>query len=118
MWESLFQGFSELPKSEQFKLYNAIKFLLFPADQGDVAKIIKDILAAEKGLKHEIVNIRKGIYVKKSIYHIQHVNAYHAQLKKFMQRFQGVATKYLDNYLFWFKYINQTKQKLLPNLNG
>lgn len=65
--------------------------------------------AAEKGLKHEIVNIRKGIYVKKSIYHIQHVNAYHAQLKKFMQRFQGVATKYLDNYLFWFKYINQTK---------
>lgn len=65
--------------------------------------------AAEKGLKHEIVNIRKGIYVKKSIYHIQHVNAYHTQLKKFMQRFQGVATKYLDNYLFWFKYINQTK---------
>ncbi len=43
MWESLFQGFSELPKSEQFKLYNAIKFLLFPADQGYVAKIIKDI---------------------------------------------------------------------------
>jgi hypothetical protein len=43
MWESLFQGFSELPKSEQFKLYNAIKFLLFPADQGDVARIIKDI---------------------------------------------------------------------------
>ncbi len=65
--------------------------------------------AAEKELKHEIVNIRKGIYVKKSIYHIQHVNAYHAQLKKFMQRFKGVATKFLDNYLFWFKYINQTK---------
>lgn len=65
--------------------------------------------AANNGLKHEIVNIRKGIYVKKSIYHIQHVNAYHNRLKKFIQRFQGVASKYLDNYLFWFKYIDQTK---------
>jgi hypothetical protein len=63
--------------------------------------------AAEKGIKHEIVNIRKGIYVKESIYHIQHVNANHAQLKKFMQSFHSMATKYLDNY--WFKYINQTK---------
>ncbi len=65
--------------------------------------------AADKGLKHEIVNIRKGIYVKKSIYHIQHVNAYHNRLKKFILRFEGVASKYLDNYLFWFKYIDQTK---------
>ncbi len=26
--------------------------------------------AAEKGIKHEIVNIQKGIYVNESIYHI------------------------------------------------
>lgn len=49
--------------------------------------------AKDKGLQHEMVNMRKGIYVKKSIFHIQHVNAYHKRLKQFMERFQGVATK-------------------------
>jgi hypothetical protein len=53
--------------------------------------------------------MRKGIYVKKSIYHIQHVNAYHKRLKQFMERFQCVATKYLDNYLYWFRYLELIK---------
>jgi transposase-like protein len=66
--------------------------------------------AKDKGLQHEVVNMRKGIYVKKSIYHIQHVNAYHKRLKQFMERFQGVATKYLDNYLYWFRYLEQSKK--------
>lgn len=66
--------------------------------------------AKDKGLQHEMVNMRKGIYVKKSIFHIQHVNAYHKRLKQFMNRFQGVATKYLDNYLFWFRYLEHSKK--------
>jgi transposase-like protein len=32
---------------------------------------------------------------------IQHINGYHSQLKSFMVRFHGVATKYLNNYLVW-----------------
>lgn len=32
---------------------------------------------------------------------IQHINGYHSQLKTFMERFHGVATKYLNNYLVW-----------------
>lgn len=32
---------------------------------------------------------------------IQHINGYHSQLKNFMERFHGVATKYLNNYLVW-----------------
>lgn len=32
---------------------------------------------------------------------IQHINGYHSQLKTFMKRFHGVATKYLNNYLVW-----------------
>ena len=35
------------------------------------------------------------------LYHIQHVNAYHRTLKKWMRRFNGVATKYLNTYLCW-----------------
>ena len=66
--------------------------------------------AKDKGLQHEMVNMRKGIYVKKSIFHIQHVNDYHKRLKQFMERFQGVTTKYLDNYLYWFRYLEQSKK--------
>lgn len=32
---------------------------------------------------------------------IQYINGYHSQLKNFMERFHGVATKYLNNYLVW-----------------
>ncbi len=34
-------------------------------------------------------------------YHLQHVNSYHCTLKTWMQRFHGVATKYLNSYLGW-----------------
>ena len=36
-------------------------------------------------------------------HHIQNVNNYHRRLKGWMQRFNGVATKYLNNYLTWFQ---------------
>lgn len=36
-------------------------------------------------------------------YHIQHVNAYCNELKGWMFRFRGVATKYLDSYLGWHR---------------
>lgn len=39
----------------------------------------------------------------KGLYHIQNVNNYHSRLKGWMQRFNGVATKYLNNYLAWFQ---------------
>ncbi len=35
----------------------------------------------------------------KGLYHIQNVSSYHGRL----QRFNGVATKYLDNCLAWFQ---------------
>jgi transposase-like protein len=62
-----------------------------------------------KGLQHETVNERQKQRVKKGIYHIQHVNNFHNRLKKRMERFQGVATKYLDNYLYWFRWLDKGK---------
>lgn len=48
------------------------------------------------------------------------INSFHSELKKFMNRFDGVATKYLDNYVNYFNdirnridYFNQ-----LLNLQG
>ena len=42
---------------------------------------------------------------KNKIYHMNNINNYHSRLKKFMQRFNGVATKYLDLYVDYFKEI-------------
>ncbi|ESU33973.1 Insertion element protein [Bacillus sp. 17376] len=66
--------------------------------------------ALNKGIKHEAINISKEGYVKKGIYHLQHVNNFHKALKDWMDRFQGVATKYLDNYLYWFIFLQQNKK--------
>ncbi|SCC38711.1 Uncharacterized protein BW664_03155 [Bacillus mycoides] len=63
-----------------------------------------------KALKHEPINLSKEGYVKKGIYHLQNVNNYHKRLTGWMNRFQGVATKYLDNYLYWFNFLQQSKK--------
>lgn len=42
--------------------------------------------------------------VKKGVYHIQHVNSTHNRLKKWIDNvFWGVSTKYLQQYLNWFR---------------
>lgn len=48
--------------------------------------------------------IKRGKH-KEGIYHIQHINAVHSKLKKWMNRFNGVATKYISNYMYWFKWL-------------
>lgn len=65
--------------------------------------------AKMKKLQHEPVNEHQKQRIKKGIYHIQHVNNFHNRLKKWMERFQGVATKYLDNYLYWFRWLDLSK---------
>lgn len=39
------------------------------------------------------------------IYHINHINALHNNLKQWMVKFRGVSTKYLPNYLHWYKWV-------------
>jgi transposase-like protein len=51
----------------------------------------------------------KDMRVYKGILHIQNVNAYHSRLKKWIDRFNGVASKYLDNYLAWFKFLDSKR---------
>lgn len=43
----------------------------------------------------------KSFKKKTGIYHLNHINAYHNGLKKFVKHFVGVATKYLNNYIVW-----------------
>jgi transposase-like protein len=55
------------------------------------------------------LNISKGRRVVEDIYHIQNVNNFHSRLKQWMMRFNGVSTKYLQNYMNWFALLEETK---------
>ncbi|KAA1181056.1 hypothetical protein PAENI_28015 [Paenibacillus sp. B2(2019)] len=55
------------------------------------------LYAKKKAIRHKFLNGNKGERVKKGIYDIQHVNAYHQWLKTWIQRFNGVAIRYIDN---------------------
>lgn len=52
----------------------------------------------------------KGGKAKRGIYHIQHINSYHSELKRFLGFFKGVSTKYLDNYIVWNNLVNFAKE--------
>ena len=60
----------------------------------------------KKAFEHYRIKSNDGKHVIKGLYHIQNVNSLHSQLKQFINRFKGVATKYLDNYLAWFLFVD------------
>lgn len=64
----------------------------------------------------ELVQLKTG-KSKKGIYNIQHINSYHSQLKKFMRGFNGVSTKYLNNYLAWNNLVNYAKESDMEKRN-
>lgn len=56
--------------------------------------------AREAGISHQFVNLRAGVRVRGAI-HVQNINAYHSRFRQWLDRFHGVATHYLPNYLGW-----------------
>jgi len=64
-----------------------------------------------EGIRHEKINAGKKQYVKDKIYHVQNVNQTARSLKEWMAGFNGVSTKYLQNYLSWFMVLEQVKGK-------
>lgn len=54
-------------------------------------------------LEHK--RIKRGRH-KEDIYYINHINSLHSNLKRWMSRFNGVATQYLNNCMKWHKWIN------------
>ena len=57
-----------------------------------------EAFAKENKLEHRTIKVSAKKY-KKGIYHIQHVNQTAQDLKKWLDKFNGVSTKYLQNYL-------------------
>ncbi|HDP67897.1 MAG TPA: IS1595 family transposase [Candidatus Marinimicrobia bacterium] len=54
--------------------------------------------AKSKKIEHHKINVSKGQYVKNKVYHVQHVNNDVKRLRQWMDHFNGVSTKYLQNY--------------------
>lgn len=72
--------------------------------------------ARDYALPHLSINFSAGEHVRQQVFHIQHVNAYDSRLKSWMQRFHGVATRYLPNYLGWRRLIERFKGTLTPEM--
>ena len=91
------------------------KELLGPA-LANVTALCTDDAAAYRPLEvqHIVLTGVNHERVKGGIYHIQNVNAFHSSFKKWVTRFYGVATKYLNNYLEWFHFLQIHKFEIMP----
>lgn len=65
--------------------------------------------AKDKAIHHKKFNASKGQRKVEQIYHVQNVNNMDKRLRYFIQSFNGVATKYLQNYLNWFLVLEKIK---------
>lgn len=70
--------------------------------------------ACETKIPCKVIPASKHVHERTPIFHIQNVNGYHSRLKKWMSPFNGVATKYLPNYLGWRRMYEKNKTILTP----
>jgi transposase-like protein len=74
--------------------------------------ICTDSLSSYRKLSTKLNAVHKAIPSGKhsdGIFHLNHVNSLHSRFKTWLDRFHGVSTKFLGNYLAWFKWIEQAK---------
>jgi len=64
--------------------------------------------ARQESISHEYVNVSVGEHVRSAV-HVQNVTGYHSRFHKWLRRFNGVATRYLPNYLGWQWAIDQER---------
>jgi transposase-like protein len=65
-------------------------------------------------LEQKTVKAGAKEFVKEGKYHIQQVNQTSAELKKWLDGFNGVSTKYLQNYLNWFSVLKRIEKANIP----
>ncbi|MBX8595947.1 IS1595 family transposase [Pseudomonas cichorii] len=69
--------------------------------------------ARAEGITHRRLNLRQKRRTD-GAFHIQNVNAYHSRLKRWLNPFHGVATKYLANYLGWRRLLERYGNQVNP----
>ena len=87
-------GYGKVCKEQVAILQHRIKDNSILITDGDKSyKVLKDI---------KLKQLKFG-KVQSKVYHLNNINNFHSKLKQFMSRFNGVATKYLDNYVNYFR---------------
>jgi len=69
----------------------------------------KSFVKENPGLKHKTFIAKDHINKGDKKVHVQTVNNKHKQLKQFLDPFNGVSSKYLQNYLNWFAYADKLR---------
>jgi transposase-like protein len=67
-----------------------------------------NLLCEDQNILHKVLS---GHQVIDKTCHINTVNAYHSRLKNGHRRFNSTATKYLANYLGWFRALEGHKHE-------
>lgn len=60
-------------------------------------------------IKHKRLLAKDHVDKNDKSLHLQKVNNVHSQLRGFLRPFNGVSSKYLQNYLNWYAYVDQIK---------
>lgn len=76
-------------------------------DEAKSFKVLKEL----EHVEHKTVNSKLNQKRKDPI-HLQTVNQSHKSIKDFLAPFNGVSTKYLQNYLTWYHFKQNTKMRL------
>lgn len=70
--------------------------------------------AKTKKIEHKTIKANAKQYIKEGKYHIQHVNQTANEMKQWLDKFKGVSTKYLQNYLNWFAVLKRIEAAPIP----
>lgn len=62
------------------------------------------------GIKHKALLANEHVDRNDKTIHLQKVNNVHAELRKFLRPFNGVSSKYLQNYLNWYAYADKLRE--------
>ncbi|MCF6366766.1 MAG: IS1595 family transposase [Bacteroidales bacterium] len=62
------------------------------------------------GIKHKALLAKDHVDKNDKTIHLQKVNNVHAELRKFLRPFNGVSSKYLQNYLNWYAYADKIEK--------
>jgi len=60
-------------------------------------------------IKHKALLAKEHVDKNDKTIHLQKVNNVHSQLRTFLRPFNGVSSKYLQNYLNWYAYIDHIR---------
>ena len=70
----------------------------------------KSYIGIKKDLNIELKQVPRGKSMLDSVYHLQYVNSLHSAFKRWLMPFNGVSSKYISNYLAWFKFLQLSKK--------